>query len=332
MQDRRYSYPYEKFFRVKPSNPCPICGKADWCGFNSYLASCMRIKDGAFTQVNLSNGQVAYLHWIGDRNVNVPVIQEERFSSKQVAPVKVRDRVYRDFLSLLSLETRHKDDLIRRGLNEIDIKKNGYKSVPKREKPWNICRRLMEMGHDLNGIPGFYLARGCRGRTYWTFNCQPGYYIPVRDIEGRIQALQRRMDDPGKGGKYKLFSGYISRGGCSSGTPAHAAIPDEIIDKRIWITEGPLKADIAAKYLGAIVIGAMSAVTWKPVIPVVVKLGFKNVVIAYDRDVVTRPEVRRAYLALKAKLETNGLTVSRAKWNKEKGIDDALISGIRIIS
>lgn len=161
---------------------------------------------------------------------------------------------------------------------------------------------------------------------YWTFNRQPGYYIPVLDSNGRIQALQRRMDDPEKGGKYKLFSGYTSRGGCSCGTPAHIARPDKTKDIRIWITEGPLKADIAAKYLSAVVIAAISSAAWKPVVDEVLNLGATEAVIAYDMDSVTNTYVAQAEEALKKELLGKGLKVVRARWKKGKGIDDALVS------
>jgi len=327
MQNKHYNHSYEKFIKAKPSHPCPICGKDDWCGFNSYVASCMRVKEGAFKTVTQSTGKDAYLHWLGAGSINVPVIkQKESAPAAQTAPVETRDKVYRSFLRLLYLSASHKKELIRRGLSERDITKNGYKSVPEKEKPWNICRRLIEIGHDLSGIPGFYRAKGPYGGLYWTFNRQPGYYIPVLDSNGRIQALQRRMDDPEKGGKYKLFSGYTSRGGCSCGTPAHIARPDKTKDIRIWITEGPLKADIAAKYLSAVVIAAISSAAWKPVVDEVLNLGATEAVIAYDMDSVTNTYVAQAEEALKKELLGKGLKVVRARWKKGKGIDDALVS------
>ncbi|RKO65740.1 toprim domain-containing protein [Desulfofundulus salinus] len=325
-----HRYPEEKFVRVNPSHPCPICGRGDWCGYNSFIASCMRVSEGAFKEVILSNGQVAYLHWLEPGMVNLPALMEEdTITAAQTAPVEVRDRVYRDFLKLLYLHPRHRKDLLRRGLTEWEIRRNGYRSVPGTEAPWSVCRRLIRMGHDLAGIPGFYKARGPHGGTYWTFDRQPGYFIPVRDEKGRIQALQRRMDDA-RGGKYKLFSGHKSRGGCSCGTPAHVARPAKTEDRRIWITEGPLKADIAGEYLGAVVVGALSAATWRPVIPVILALGAKEAVIAYDRDLETNPEVGRAYEALKAELKKHGLVVGRAVWNGKKGIDDALAAGMEV--
>ncbi|WP_027364879.1 toprim domain-containing protein [Desulfotruncus alcoholivorax] len=318
---------YEKFVKAKPSNPCPICGVGDWCGFNSYIASCMRIKEGSFKEVHMSNGQVAYLHWLKPGAVNITaVILNEKIAAVTTAPVEARNRVYRDFLRLLSLNPHHKDDLIRRGLSEMDIKRNGYKSIPESDKPWSICRRLIERGHDLHGIPGFFKARGRYGGNYWTFDWQTGYFIPVLDSNGRIQALQRRMDDPNRGGKYKLFSGRQHQGGCSCGTPAHIARPENLKDNRVWITEGPLKADIASKYLGAVVIGSLSATTWKPVLQTVLEMDAKEIIIAYDMDATTNCNVAEAEKALKHELLRHGLKVKRARWKTGKGIDDVLVA------
>ncbi|KYH31320.1 hypothetical protein MOMUL_23910 [Moorella mulderi DSM 14980] len=325
---------YEGFRKASRREPCPVCGKTDWCGFNSYLCSCMRVSEGAFKHIILSNGQVAHLHRLEPGRV-VPGKQWEEFIAPEVqpAPVEARDRVYRHFLRLLDLYPRHKEELMCRGLSEQDIKRNGYKSIPEHVNPWILCKKLTLSGLDLAGIPGFYRAKSKYGGSYWTFNSSPGYFIPIRDAKDRIQALQRRMDDI-RNGKYMLFSGHSDRGGCSCGTPAHVARPTEIKDQRVWITEGQLKADIAAAYLDAVVIGAQGATSWKPVVPEVLELGAKEVVIAYDRDQETNKEVARGKRMLAAELKKLGITVREAIWKarskEEKGIDDALVAGLEI--
>ncbi|CEP67135.1 Domain of unknown function DUF3854 [Moorella glycerini] len=324
---------YEGFRKASRREPCPICGHPDWCGFNSYLCSCMRVSEGAFKHIILSNGQVAHLHRL-ETGMVAPGKQWEEFIIPEVepAPVEVRDRVYRHFLRLLELYPRHKEELLRRGLREEEIKRNGYKSIPDHVNPWILCKKLIRSGLDLAGIPGFYRAKS-NGGSYWTFNSSPGYFIPIRDAQGRIQALQRRMDDI-RNGKYMLFSGHSDQGGCSCGTPAHVARPLEVKDGRVWITEGQLKADIAAAYLGAVVIGAQGATSWKPVVPEVLELGATEVVIAYDRDQETNKEVARGKRMLVAELKKLGITVREAIWRarskEEKGIDDALVAGLEI--
>ncbi|WP_231114088.1 toprim domain-containing protein [Neomoorella thermoacetica] len=294
----------------------------------------MRVSEGAIKHITLSNGQVAHLHRLQPGRVIPGQNREDIFSREApLASIDTRDRVYRNFLRLLDLYPRHRQDLLRRGLSEFEIKRNGYKSVPDHVPPWTICRKLSRSGLDLTGIPGFYRARSRYGGSYWTFNSSPAYFIPVLDAKGHIQALQRRMDDI-KNGKYMLFSGHSDRGGCSCGTPAHVARPIEVKDSRIWITEGQLKADIAAVYLGAVVIGAQGAASWKPVVPEVLELGAAEVVIAYDRDQEINEAVARGKIALKKELKKLGILTREAVWQarskKEKGIDDALVTGLEV--
>ncbi|WP_236713282.1 DUF3854 domain-containing protein [Neomoorella thermoacetica] len=294
----------------------------------------MRVGEGAIKHITLSNGQVAHLHRLQPGRVIPGQDREDIFSQgAPLASIDNRDRVYRNLLRLLDLYPHHQQDLLRRGVSVPEIKRNGYKSVPDHVPPWTICRKLIRSGLDLTGIPGFYRARSRYGGSYWTFNSSPGYFIPIRDARGRIQALQRRMDDI-RNGKYMLFSGHSDRGGCSCGTPAHVARPTEIKDQRVWITEGQLKADIAAAYLDAVVIGAQGATSWKPVVPEVVELGAKEVVIAYDRDQKTNKEVARGKRMLVAELKKLGITVREAIWRarskEEKGIDDALVAGLEL--
>ncbi|WP_197686575.1 DUF3854 domain-containing protein [Thermanaeromonas toyohensis] len=112
------------------------------------------------------------------------------------------------------------------------------------------------------------------------------------------------------------------------------ARPEEIKDPRVWITEGPLKADIAAAYLGALVIGVAGATSWKPAVQVVQELSAKEVVIAYDMDQKTNRTVATAKRMLAAELSKMGITVREAVWEarckNEKGIDDTLVAGLEI--
>lgn len=335
MADPIHQYPEERFITAAPGRPCPICHHEDWCGFNSFLCSCMRVEEGSFkTVIQPKTGKPAYQHWLKPGTVYYHKSDELNMPTEETAPVEKRDRVYREFLNLLSLYQEHKEDLLHRGLTEGDIKKNGYKSIPKVFKPWDICKKLNENGYDLTGVPGFYKAAGKYGGRYWTFSWKPGYFIPVLDTKGRIQALQRRMENPKKGEpKYMMMSSTGKKGGSNSGTPAHVARTTEIRDRRIWITEGPLKADIAAKYLGAVVIGLMSAGTWVQALEIMDELSPKEVIIAYDMDFKTNKLVSEPLELLKSKLKEKGLAVRQATWNEVKGIDDALVVGkeIRIL-
>ncbi|MGB9662549.1 MAG: DUF3854 domain-containing protein [Moorellaceae bacterium] len=317
----------EPFRRVSRREPCPICGKTDWCGINSRLAVCMRVK----SDYPVSNG--GWLHKLAPGVVKEAVYSPYSPAGTNpapAAPIATRNLVYRAFLSCLHLLPEHKKDLLRRGLSEEEIKRNGYKSVPSPAERWRLCKELKERGYDLTGVPGFYQARGCYGGHYWTLKALPGYFIPVRDGHGRIQALQVRLDRPEGHGKYRFFSTPGQTGGSSSGAPCHVAWPEKPKDRRVWVTEGPLKADIASRYLGSVFIGVAGAGNWRSAVEAIQELGAREVVIAYDRDKNLKDAVRRAEKELKADLRRRGIRVFIASWNQGKGIDDALVSGCEI--
>ncbi len=112
------------------------------------------------------------------------------------------------------------------------------------------------------------------------------------------------------------------------------AIPEEIKDSRIWITEGPLKANIASERLGAVFVGAISANTWRPALEMLDKLmekEKKEVVMAYDMDYIKNDFVRISLKKFAGELEKREVVISWACWDRDvKGIDDALVKGLKI--
>ena len=321
----------ERLTNVSPRNPCPICGAKKWCGFNSRIAFCMHESTGAIAEVFYrdGSGRVGYVHSLEPGTV---VFRKQDAgvlgSAVKTAPVEVRDRVYRDFLAGLRLEERHREELIRRGLSDERIEERGYRSVPGLEMPWVATRQLLDVGHRLEGIPGFHKAPGRHGGSYWTHLKPAGYFVPVRDAEGRIQALQVRRDHSvDGGGKYMMFSSSGRACGANAHTPAHVARPAAVRDRRVWITEGPLKADIASDRLGAVVIGTIGVDGWSQVIPLLGELGARCVVVAFDGDEAGR----KANEKVKKALVVQGYSVAEASWDTgAKGIDDALVGGMGI--
>ncbi|MBM7854909.1 hypothetical protein JOC37_001289 [Desulfohalotomaculum tongense] len=264
-----------------------------------------------------------WLHKLESAPVYIQGVTREK--PVPAAPMEVRDRVYRDFLSLLSLSSEHRNELsVNRGLPENVIKY--FRSVPRAERPWSICKRLIDRGHSLEGIPGFYRAENRRGGCYWTFSMKPGFIIPILDTDGRIQALQTRLDIPDSRGKYRLFSSSKKKAGSCSGVPVHVAKPNKLTDRRIWITEGPLKATIASQYLGAVVLGLIGATTWKPVLEVIEKYRKAEIVIAFDMDQTQNVWIARAVRELINELVSRGCKVMKAVWAGAKGVDDALLA------
>ena len=78
--------------RVNKQNPCPVCGKPDWClvAEDGSAAICKRIKDGSVK----SCGDAGYLHILIDR----PKGKQHR--SQRKFKVGLNDRPTRDFTAL----------------------------------------------------------------------------------------------------------------------------------------------------------------------------------------------------------------------------------------
>lgn len=239
--------------------------------------------------------------------------------SADIAPVEHRDRVYRTLLGILNLDAEHKSDLLRRGLDESVIFKRGYRSVPQ-DPPlrWKAARFLLQRCGSLEGVPGFYLREGKKG-PYWDFLSPKGYFIPVRDHQGKIQALKIRLDSGG----YVWFSSEGRPGGSSSGSPLHYTGGKG----KVCVTEGPLKADVAHHLSGLPFVGAGGVHATKDVPELLKLLGASDVLVAFDADQFTNQNVRRALQDFLQELKRCGFRAQSLSWprNLGKGIDDVLL-------
>lgn len=236
-----------------------------------------------------------------------------------------RDIIYREFLSMLPLYDKHRNDLIRRKLPEEVIKKNHYKSVPNDgPERWKIARVLSQK-YDLTQVPGFFQREGKKG-LYWDFYAQEGYFIPVLNPKKQIIAMQIRVDDESKG-KYKWFS---TSKGAGSGSPIHCRIGDD--PTTVYLTEGPLKLDIAHFFSGRTMIANGGVAIINEIPEVLKEIGAKKVVIAYDIDRMDNPGVKKATRKLVDLLTGHGFKVYKAYWSVHagKGIDDALVNRAKI--
>ena len=179
------------------------------------------------------------------------------------------------------------------------------------------------------GVPGFYRERG-RWRMVYR---PPGFFVPVRDERGFIQALSQRVDEPRDGGKYLWLSSADRDGGASSGTPPHFVGRHLLHDaEEVTITEGSLKAAVASflscsPFVGVAGTNATRGLAER------LRENFprlRRVVVAYDRDMMEKPQVLDALFRLTAQLEAASFSVRVRTWpGHEKGIDDYLLSHYR---
>ncbi len=303
--------------RVSRRNPCPVCHKPDWCliARDGTAAICARIESDR----PVGTKGAGWLHRLTDTDRRVAPAAPPRPESPQnrKAPPAVLDATYRALLSQLVLSRAHHDGLRRRGLTEAEIETLPYRTLPPIGR-YEVVADLEHKGARLDGVPGFYLASG-----QWQLAGPAGMTIPVQDMAGRIVGLQVRCDDATRG-RYRWVSSRGFPRGCSPGTPIHVTGP---IDpgRDLWITEGPLKADIAALRQDWTVLAVAGVGNWPGIIPIVGQLQPARVIVAFDQDKTTNPTVRLHLDALSACLIRSGLRVYEADWDSHfKGLDDLL--------
>lgn len=235
-----------------------------------------------------------------------------------------RHLMYSDMLEQLTLLPKHEENLLGRGLSQERIRRNQYRSMPETERGRRLIAALLRScGHDLLGLPGF--------RTYygeWTLTGANGFLIPVRDKDGFIQGLKIRLDDeddPAR--KYRWLSSRSMPNGARSYSWVH--VTGDTGQKRAFLTEGPLKGDVAS-FLGGdalfVCIGGINAIHGLK--DTLTGLGVTEAVEAMDMDQMVNPHVRKAIRAIRQEVrKIPGIRYSKYTWNPAyKGVDDYLLS------
>lgn len=252
--------------------------------------------------------------------------QEASKADEERRPMALEQRhaAYTSMLEHLTLLPRHRDSLLERGLSGERIEVNQYRSMPETDAGRRLLAALLRScGHELLGLPGF--------RTYygdWTITGPKGFLIPVRDKNGLIQGMKIRLDDADKPSrKYRWLSSRDLPNGTRSYSYVH--VTGDTTKKRAFLTEGPLKGDVAS-FLAHdalfVCIGGVNAI--HGLRDTLVDLGVTQVVEAMDMDQMTNPNVRNAILAMRKEVQAiKGLKYTKYTWDPAyKGVDDYLLS------
>lgn len=339
-----FSSAISKWTEATRSNPCPICGKPDWCSISTdgAWAVCRRVDTGdGLHRVDKSGGDYWLYRIDGggdtDNGTQKDVAADySEISQPVLAPADpdTLDKVYRALLQELSLSAVHRENLRKRGLSDEEIDLRGYKTLvgPGRAK---LAKTMVsKFGNDVcKKIPGLFIKQGER-KPYWTLAGSAGIVIPLRDVRGRIVALKVRADKPGKKGpKYSYITSSGRMGAVQDGPSpmptVHLPVHRSSSHQKIRLTEGELKADIATVLSGHLTISIPGVSTWRPAVPVLKKLTPEKVLLAFDADARKNYNVARALQNTAIALQTEGFNVELETWPKEwgKGIDDVLASG-----
>lgn len=315
---------------VTRSEPCPICGKPDWCSRSEdgRWAVCRRVDTGEGRHKVDKAGTDFWLYRLDGRPWSERDVPELPANPEpERAGPDALDQVYRRLLALLKLEDRHREALRRRGLTDAEIDARQYRTLPRTGRA-ALARRLVErFGPDLCAkVPGLFVRTGPDGRRWWTLAGTPGILIPARDAQGRIIALAIRADDP-KAGKYQWLSSSRHKGP-GPGAPAHVPL-HEGHTETVRLVEGTLKSDVCAALGGMLAIGVAGVSAYRSALPILEALGTKRVVLAYDADAREKPTVAKALERAAAALASAGFEVEVEVWDPAlaKGLDDLLLLG-----
>lgn len=317
-----------EWINVSYKAPCPICNRPDWCARSAdgRVSVCRRQGgDGAIERTGKSG---TYYLYFDDNSAPrreapelPPVPQPER------ADAMTLDRVYRGLLAVLPLEAKHRQDLHRRGLNDNQIQRFGYKSHLLHGRA-RIAKRIQDQFGSVvvSRVPGF-IERETDRRWYSTLAGSPGMLIPVRSLDGAITGLVIRCDDPGESGRYRWLSSR-SYGGPGPETAAH--VPLHTGDTRtVRVSEGPLKGDCATVLSGVLTIGLPGVAAWRLCLPILERLRPELILLSFDSDWRTNAAVARSLGACAWELNRLGHAVKMEIWcsDRGKGIDDLFRAG-----
>lgn len=256
----------------------------------------------------------------------------------KLRPLNERSEIYLALLTMLDLEEKHRRNLLNRGLSNEIIDGNLYRSVPTDILKRRRVIEQLSARYDLAGIPGFYTKNN---KWQMAISKYSGILIPVCNKNNMIQGLQIRLDEPPpkivempdgtkqekKGDRFR----WLSTGGAyyqnGTGISSYIHVVGDITSDTLYLTEGPLKSDIAS-YLsnGKLFVGLTGVQNVRHLSGVIKELHPKRIIECIDMDCRTNPHVQRAQSKIRSICMPLCEDYKTFTWPAEqKGIDDYLL-------
>lgn len=172
---------------------------------------------------------------------------------------------------------------------------------------------------------------------------RPGLLIPLRTVNGKVESWQLKPDTPrtgGNGNPLKYESAARSRQVLDVPVSVHPLLKNPLLP--LWITEGAKKVDSALCHGVGCVIGMQGVYGWRGSnehggkVAIAdwesIALNGRQVVLAFDSDVMTKKEVRGALERLATFLSSKGarveyLVMPHLEDGSKCGLDDWFASG-----
>lgn len=167
-----------------------------------------------------------------------------------------------------------------------------------------VAMYLHNLGINMDGVPGFFkvpmTAGKYSGKSLWMFRLSYGMFVPTRNREGQIVGMQMRTD----WGNLRYVT--VSSNGLLNGVTerisrVHFTLdhPEINSDTKVYLTEGPLKADTAYNLLkkrgeDAVFIAIQGVQNTKELPDVLLALkkqGVTKIYDAFDMDKLTNKNV-----------------------------------------
>lgn len=356
------------FVPIRSGHNCPVCGskKGRCAEFYNSDGELVFYRCKYKTSDKFSNGW--YIHLSKDINGYDTSSKVVYLNSVEETPIThdilvLRDKVYRMFRELTKkylgsyLTADDMKDLTNRGLNEMQILKMGFFSVPSMDKEvWADCNFKVKMqtaisksleeefgAENLLKVPGFVKRKNKNSSefvSFKTFRINPeddsfmkikGYFIPYFNIEGLLVGLQYRLtekvyDEKGKPMRYFWYSSEQAR----SGAPIDYYVPTKVVrDDILLVTEGGTKGKIASEKLGFKGVFEAGVHNYKNLVKNIQVLETMNdfkykIILALDIDKYTVVDDEGRYPVLEAEnktislLKSAGHQIAIAEWNGKK--------------
>ena len=189
-----------------------------------------------------------------------------------------------------------------------------------------IAEDLMMQGVNLEGVPGFYRITDDK----WAIRYERGMMIPTISYEGNIVGIQTRRDSTTKNGlRYlTLSSKGLPEGVTANISRTHVVYNQKSISEntQVYVTEGPLKADIILWYLtrqknADVALIALQGVNNTKEIPAIAgklrNAGVHEVYSAFDMDKCGNIAVAEADKALRMLFQKELINVYTMVWDPD---------------
>lgn len=331
--------------------PCPICDSRTGCWARVHEDGSVRV--GCF-----ACGDWKSLRALAGLDGSTPLRFLPRPPSahaarapKMVEDADLLDAVYRVLLDALPMPADERRNVLgrARGIPADVRERMGALMGPVPADAGEWAQRRRKLVDDLRAVASYeflvrvpeFARRANHSLAVLHTRTEAKYFEPWRDEEGRIVALRAYMGKQTEGPK------YLATGG-RTGPLAHFAFGvdrAQAATSRWVLTEGWMKAEVAAHALGVVAVGFPGATTkqsWARALEVIQRTApAAPVSIAFDADAwTTNPDIAVAALELAYLVEeVTGRPAEFAVWDTRidadgsvtpKGLDDAIAAGVEV--